>query len=290
MAVAPDGDVLISDQGTNQILRRLSDGTFQVVAGNGTTGFSGDGGPAADAELHDPNGLAVAGDGTIYVADTGNNRVRAISPSGIISTVAGNGSVGAEGVGGPATAAQIGSPFALAIGPQGDLHVADDSAGVQVISPEGVISTVIPTGAEHGLFDLSALAIDGSGDLFVAASSNKSIVEFSPTGSVLQSWVGYVTPAGLAVGPDGNVVIADYGRFAIERIAAGQINPIASFQLNSIPGVPGTFRPSGVAVGAPGEIYATTDGSNGGTNTPALIAIDPDGQIQVLVTGSASIP
>ena len=289
MAIAPNGDVLISNQGSNEILSRQPDGTFHVVAGNGIAGFSGDGGPAVDAELNDPNGLAVAPDGTVYVADTENNRIREISPDGTITTVAGNGTMGTAGVGGSASAAQIGAPKALAIGPEGNLYIADDSAGIQAISSHGIVSTVIPAGTDN-LWNLTALAIDGSGDLFVGGFSSKTIVEFAPAGHVLQSWVSYVTPAGLGVAPDGSIVVADYGRFAIERIADGQMLTITTFSPDSLPGVPHVFRPSGVVISAGGEIYADTDGANGGTNTPALIAINAGGQIHVLATGAPTIP
>ena len=298
MAIAPNGDVLISNQGSNEILSRQPDGTFQVVAGNGAAGFSGDGGPAVDAELNDPNGLAVAPDGAVYLADTGNNRIREIAPDGIITTVAGNGTLGAAGEGGPATAAQIDAPSAVTLGPEGNLYVADDSVGIQAVSPDGVLSTVIPIGTETpadaaaaalSLNDPTALAIDGSGDLYVASFSPKMILEFSPSGKVLQSWGSYVTPAGLGVTPDGSIVVADYGRFAIERIADGQMLPITTFSTNSLPGVPHVFRPSGVVISFSGEIYADTDGANGGTNTPALIAIDPGGQVHILATGAPTI-
>src|ERR1700678_3521286 len=216
LAIAPDGSLLISNQGSDQILRYLpSSGQFQVVAGNGTKGFSGDGGVAVDAELDDPNGIAVGPDGTIYFADTGNERVRAIAPDGVITTVAGNGTLGPGGPvsgGGPATAAPIGSPIAVAFGAQGDLYIADDSAGVQSVSPDGTISTDIAEGPGT-LYDPNGLAIDGSGDLYVASFANKTIIEFSPNGTVLQTWVSYVTPSGLSVAPDGSIVVADYGRF-----------------------------------------------------------------------------
>jgi sugar lactone lactonase YvrE len=290
LAIAPDGSLLISNQGTNQILRYLpSNGQFQVVAGNGTKGFSGDGGPAVDAELDDPNGIAVAADGTIYVADTFNNRVRAIAPDGIITTVAGNGTFpgATESGGGTATAVPVGHPFAVAVGAQGNLYIADDSVGVQLVSPEGIISTDIPEGPGT-FYDPDGLAIDSSGDLYVAAFSNKAIIEFSPNGTVLQTWVSYVTPAGLAVAPDGSIAVADEGRFAIEQISDGRLVPIATFSLDSVPGMTGTFRPSGVAVSPTGETYAISDGVNGGTNTPALLAIDPGGQVHVLDTGDSS--
>lgn len=115
--MAPNGDLLIANQGRNQILRRPPNGTLQVVAGTGAAGFSGDGGPAVKAKLDTPNGMAVAPDGTIYVADTDNNRVRAISPSGMISTVAGNGTGLSPGAGSDQ----------VAVGPSGCLQSTPES-------------------------------------------------------------------------------------------------------------------------------------------------------------------
>ncbi len=78
LALAPGGDLYIADDIRNQVLERLPDGRFRVVAGNGTTGYSGDGGPATEAEIDDPGGMAVSSDGTLYFADSGNDRVRAV--------------------------------------------------------------------------------------------------------------------------------------------------------------------------------------------------------------------
>ena len=91
--MAPDGGVLIADADRNQILE-WHGGTLSVVAGDGLSGFSGDGGPAVDAELDDPGPIAVAPDGTICFVDRGNNRVRAVNPDGTITTVAGDGTLG----------------------------------------------------------------------------------------------------------------------------------------------------------------------------------------------------
>jgi hypothetical protein len=299
LAVAPDGDLLIVNQGTNQILRRLPDGTLQVVAGTGEAGYSGDGGPAVQAELDRPNGIAVAPDGTMYVADTSNNRVRAISPSGIISTVAGNGQPGgaqsgAGASGGSATGATLADPQSVAVGPQGQLYIAD-SAGIQVVS-DGTLTTLNPSGLgalgigpAAGL-TADAITVDQAGDLYVGDFSPKMLVELSPTGSVLHGWGAYVAPGGgLATAPDGSVLVADFG-FTVDRVSNGQLAHIATFSLDSVPGVTGSFRPSGVAVTPGGTIYVDTDGANGGTDTPVLGVLDAQGQLQVLASGPTTTP
>jgi glucose/arabinose dehydrogenase len=118
------------------------------------------------------------------------------------------------------------------------------------------------------------------------------VIRFPVVGSpslVGQSSVGgagtYVTRAGLAPGLDGTVVVGDYGAFAVDRVTGSSVSTVASFVPGGIPGLRGTFRPSGVAVAPNGEIYATTDGVNGGTNVPALVAIEADGQVHLLNKG-----
>lgn len=304
LAVAPDGDLLIANHGTNQILRRLPNGTLEVVAGTGTAGFNGDGGPAVKAELDTPNGMAIAPNGTIYVADTDNNRVRAITPSGTISTVGGNGTglspsggsdqiaVGPFGV--PAINARITDPVSVAVGPQGQLYIAD-SAGIQVVSPTGVLTSLSVTGlstlgigAPAGL-TATAITVDHAGDLYVGDFSPKLLIELSPTGAVLHSWSAYVAEGGLATAPDGTIFVADYG-FTVDQISNGGLIHVTAFTDNSIPGITGTFRPSGVTVSQSGVIYVDTDGANGGTNTPALATVSGQGQIQVVATGTNTYP
>jgi sugar lactone lactonase YvrE len=107
-------------------VRKVSfDGIITTVAGNGTQGYSGDGGSAASAQLNVPAALAVDAAGNLFIADTYNNRIRMVSPAGIITTVAGDGTQGYSGDAGPATRAQFGSISGLAIDSNGNLYVAD---------------------------------------------------------------------------------------------------------------------------------------------------------------------
>lgn len=296
VAATPNGNVLISNQGTNQILQRMQSGKFQVVAGSGIAGFHGDGGPAVRAELREPGGMAVSSNGTIYVADTGNNRIRKIAPSGIIRTFAGTGQIGMKGVGGPAVRGDIAAPVTVALGNQGQLYVADD-AGIQVISPKGILSTWLKAGPAmisiHGAltaFFPSAVAIGHGGDVFVADSSPKLLVEFTSTGRLIRSWPIYVTTAGLSSGTSGSVLIADYGGFSIDQILNGNLTILQQFGLNSLTGVPGVFRPSGVAANSSNNVFATTDGINGGTNRSAVVEVTSTGTTKVIDTGrSASL-
>ncbi len=126
-------------------------GDITTIAGNGTAGYSGDGGPATAAELSDPSGVAVDGSGDLFIADSGNNVVREVNlNTGIITTIAGNGTQGYRGDGGPATAAELSGPDGLALDGSGDLFIADSSNNVirEVNLGTGIITTVAGNGTD----------------------------------------------------------------------------------------------------------------------------------------------
>ncbi len=127
IALAPDGRLYIADTFNNRIRRvDFVAGTVETVAGNGTAGFGGDGGPATEASLNLPRDLEIGPDGRLYIADTNNHRVRAVDlVTGTIETVAGNGTRGFSGEGGPATQASLSRPFGIAFDGAGNLYVAD---------------------------------------------------------------------------------------------------------------------------------------------------------------------
>ncbi|MDX6585028.1 MAG: hypothetical protein QOI10_4212, partial [Solirubrobacterales bacterium] len=125
VAAMPDGGYVIADS-ENNVVRRVSLGKITTVAGTGTAGFSGDGGLATAAKLSGPQGIEATGDGTILIPDTGNHRVRAVATDGTITTLAGNGTSGFSGDGGPAGAAQLSGPYAATELPDGDLLTADE--------------------------------------------------------------------------------------------------------------------------------------------------------------------
>jgi uncharacterized protein (TIGR03437 family) len=123
VAVDPAGNLYIADSGLDRV-RKVSSGVITTVAGNGTPGFSGDGGPATSAQLSSPSGVGVDAAGNLYIADTNNNRIRKVS-NGMITTVAGNGVAGPSGDGGPATSAWLSEPYGVAVDSAGNIYVAD---------------------------------------------------------------------------------------------------------------------------------------------------------------------
>jgi sugar lactone lactonase YvrE len=303
VAMAGDGTVLIANEGTSQILRYVSSTRqLQVVAGNGVAGFSGDGGPAIDAELRGPSGLAVAPDGTIYVADSVNKRIRAIAPDGTISTVAGDGGVETTGDG-PALDTAIATPQALALAPDGSLYFTDGSS-VWKMSPSGTITTELPyndTPLPFGDFspdlqlETNALAVNSSGDIYLSDWDTvpKTIDEFSPTGRFIMAWVNRT--GCLSTAANGELIVCSpngpVSKITGPGLTAGMTTQSAAgvglTDVTSDPdlGLPGLVAASATA-SADGEVYAVSGGGNGFSATSGLISVDPDGHVHELATGA----
>jgi cysteine-rich repeat protein len=240
LALAPDGaGVLIAEPAANRISRvSLDDGLIETVIGSGAAASSGDGGPAALAEVSGPSDVMVAPDGTIYVVERGGARVRRVdAATGEISTVAGTGTHGFGGDGGPATAAQLSLPCAAALAADGALLISDrGNHRVRRVDPT---TNIISTLAGNGVATYA-----GDGGPAVAASLR--------------------SPCGLAVAGDGGVLIADLLNLRIRRVAAdGTIATIAGTgtQANAGDGGPATaasfLSVNGVAVDAVGDVYVS---------------------------------
>jgi sugar lactone lactonase YvrE len=166
LTVDTEGNLFVADSSTTACA--ISPWILTTVAGvGGSQGYSGDGGPAAKAQIGAPSALALDRAGNLYVATTGNYRVRKVSPSGIITTVAGNGSYGFSGDGGPATSAQLGNASGLAVDSAGNLYIAQDFR-VRQISPDGIITTLPQTGVIA-----RGLAIDSSGNLYLPVTDGR---------------------------------------------------------------------------------------------------------------------
>ncbi len=196
LAADPAGDVYIADTG-NDVVRRVSpSGTITTVAGDGKAGYRGDGGAATAAELDYPQSVAVDSAGDLYIADTYNNVIRKVSPSGTITTVAGNGKAGYTDGGGHATAAELCLPEGVAADSGGSVYIADTCNNViREVTGSGVIATVAGngtagyagdggTGTAAELDAPFGVTVDAAGDLFVADTANEVIREVTASGTI----------------------------------------------------------------------------------------------------------
>jgi trimeric autotransporter adhesin len=207
--VDASGNLYISDE-VNSIVRRVdgATGIITTVAGNATAGFGGDGGPATEAELNLPFGLGVDKTGDLFIADGANARIRRVDAvTGVISTVAGNGTEGYSGDGGPATSASLNLPTSAIIDGEGNLFIADVNNGVVrfVSSSTGIITTIAGNGvfgfsgdggpATEASLDFTELGLDNSARVLIADAGNNRIRRFPFT--PCSSDCG--TPAGVSV-------------------------------------------------------------------------------------------
>jgi hypothetical protein len=256
VAYDSSGDLFIADANRNQVVEISSAGVESVVAGNGTQGFAGDGGPASAAELNSPMAVAMGTDGTLYIADTGNQRIRAVR-GGTITTFAGSGARGFSGEGGAATAAALNEPVALAVDASGALLVCDqDNERVRRIS-NGQIATIAGNGTQ---------GFAGDGSAATAAELNE--------------------PSGVAVSADGRVFIADTGNQRVRVMGSNGVistsagTGVAGFGGDGGPAAAARFdRPVGVAADVASGLYVVDE------NNHRLRRIGADGTIAT-VAGS----
>ena len=196
--VATDGagNLYIADPGNERIRKVDSAGVITTIAGDGTKGFSGDGGPAVEAQLNFPSGVAVDGAGNLYIADTGNRRIRKVDATGTITTVAGSGEPGFSGDGGPAVEAQLAFPTGVALDGAGNLYIVDSvNHRIRKVDSAGTITTVAGTGesgfsgdggpaSEAQLSRPFGVAVDGAGNLYIADTGNRRIRKVDSTGTI----------------------------------------------------------------------------------------------------------
>ena len=293
LALGTNGDLYVADDARNEILARLPNGRFRIVAGTGRPGFSGDGGPAAQAELDRPLGMAVAPSGTLYFADAGNSRVRAILPNGTIITVAGNGLVatgpaGTPVIGATPTDTAIGPTEAVALGSDGSLYIATSFAVLE-LTPNNVLSDIVdpendagfaPTEPLNRQCDPAAIAVDSSGDLYFGCSDPFVLVERLPSGALrpLGTDRPHDAAAALAESPGGGVLAVD--GFGVTRYGPTGQSLIANFLSEGLPNHD-HFEPQGIAVSRDGALYLSQDGVSG-IGPPAIVRRSPGGTVSVL--------
>ncbi len=284
-------NLYVADSVNNRI-RKVSalDGSISTVAGNGTAGFAGDGASATSAELNNPTAVVVDAAGNVYVADTGNNRVRKVSASGTITTVAGNGTAAYSGDGGPATSASLNGPMGLAIDSYGYLYIADTgNFAIRKIVQYGQIATVAGNGVKGGAYikpgsvattvglgNVQSLAFDTSDNLFISDPSNQQIWKFSvnvigPAWNVtvgLRFIGGVFDSTGIAVDGAGNVYLnrADYTPLLYQVSPDGTFTEIAGGENFGGDGGPAAAAqlssPSGVALDSHGNLFIADTGNS----------------------------
>ncbi|MGZ3765681.1 MAG: NHL repeat-containing protein [Mucilaginibacter sp.] len=287
IAVDAAGNAYVTDEG-NSVIRKI-DPALNVTTFAGTPNVIGSAnGVDTVASFNKPFGIAVDASGNVYVADAGNNQVRAITPAGLVSTFAGTGAAGT--VNGLDTAT-FNSPLSVTVDGSGNVYVADYGNDlIRKISPAGVVSTLAGTGAagaDNGAgtkatFNLpEGVAVDGSGNVYVADNGNNLIRKITPDGTV-STLAGsgsagsangtgvaasFNSPFGIAVDASGNVYVADAGNNQIRKISpAGVVTTFAGSGIKgagNATGAAASFNtPSGVAVDAAGNVYVADENNN----------------------------
>ncbi len=261
VAVDNSGNIYICDQNNQRIRKVNTAGIISTIAGNGNYGYSGDNGPATDAKVYSPSGIAVDAAGNVYIADTYNLRIRKISTAGIITTVAGNGLAGFSGDGGAATAAKLRYPVDLSFDGAGNMYIADaENQRIRKVDTSGNISTIAGTGVagwagDGGAASLallnypSGIKADNIGNVYIADGVNQR-VRIINTAGIINSFAGNGTigfsgdggpataaalngPSGVAVDQFGNLYIADGGNRRIRKttspfVAVPTVNAFAA--------------------------------------------------------------
>jgi trimeric autotransporter adhesin len=301
-AIAADsaGNLYVADTHNRRIRKISTSGIIGTVAGNGVDGFSGDGGQATNAAFSNPQGVTVDAQGNLYVADTGNNRIRRITSSGIVTTIAGTGTSGYAGDGAFATAAQLNGPSRVALDPTGNIYFTDNGNNVvRQILTDGVINTVAGNGqygfaGDGGLATSAMLAnpigltIDASGGILIADADNMRVRRVDSSGVITTIAgdgssalagdgrpplsTGFGSPADVAVDPAGNIYIADQNDGRVRRIQPKPSSLVLSETgvtfTTAVDGASGSTRNLRILNGGAGTIgwSAVTNVLSGATN------------------------
>jgi sugar lactone lactonase YvrE len=298
IAIDSTGNLFIADIINNRV-RRVDHATqiITTVAGNGTSVFSGDGGPAISAGLPFPQRVVVSTSGALFIADGLDSRVRRVDAKGLITTVAGNGIRSFAGDGGPAVTASLDSPSGMALDSTGNLLIADNGTNrIRIVDPVGTIHTIAGNGeagfaGDHGLATDALLlqptdaVVDDAGNMFIADRSNHRIRKVDTTG-VITTFAGngqagfsgdggpassarLNLPFGLAVDHSGNLFVGDEGNNRVRKIdAQGIITTIAGngvaflFSGDGGPAVNASLTPLGLELDSAGNLFIADSFNN----------------------------
>lgn len=275
IAIDASGIIYVADKINNRVRKIDAAGVITTIAGTGTYGFSGDNGPATSAQLAYPEDVCLTATGEVLITDSGNNRIRKIAANGIITTIAGNGTSGSGGDGGPATSASFNSPTGITRDAAGNIFVADTyNNRIRKIDTNGIITTYAVISVPN------YLAFDASGALYVTKltslisriDANGTITTIAGTGTADFSGDGgpatqaaLNNPAGIRVNSAGDIVIADQSSYRVRKISGGVISTIAGgFTGDGGPATSAYLRnsyfidaPTNTAVDNLGNVYVT---------------------------------
>ncbi len=293
------GNLFFADEYNNVIRKIDASGIITTVAGDGGMGYGGDGGPATAAKLYHPTGVIIDGSGRILIADILNNRVRSVSTSGIITTIAGTGVAGYSGDGGPASAAELNNPGNFSIDSYGNLFVTDQqSQRIRKIDPSGIITTVAGSGVmgyggdgspatTADLHYPSMTAGDNSGNLCINDSYNNRIRMVNASGIIStiagSSYAGYSGDGGPATAAElnqpwgitfdvcGNLYITDAFNHVVRKVT----------YFTSMPAITG---PSSILAGSPISYSIAASGGTWTSSTSSVATVNPSTGV---VTGIA---
>ncbi|OWK46921.1 hypothetical protein FRUB_00620 [Fimbriiglobus ruber] len=298
VAVDASGDIFIADTANNRIREvNAATGLITTVAGTGVAGYSGDGGQATNATFSYPTGIAVDSSGNLYIADTGNSRIREITAAnGVINTIAGTSTAGYTGDNGPAKGAQLNQPTGVAVA-NGNVYISDTGNNVVRFVTGGTITTIAGVGTAGYTGDTKlatvaqlnapeGVALDASGNLFIADTGNNVIREVAAKSGLISTVAGNGTagykgdtkaatlaelnaPAAVTVDVSGDLLIADTANSAVREVTpdgniatltgngtpsyAGDGGPVAAGRVSS---------PNGVAVDSAGNVYIADTGNS----------------------------
>jgi trimeric autotransporter adhesin len=273
--------------------------TINTIAGDGTAGYGGDSGPATTAELNNPYGLTIDTAGNLYIADPANNRVRKVALStSIISTIAGNGTAGYSGDNGPAAGAELQLPVSVVVDSTGNLYIADAGNDViRKVNSSGTITTIagnntVGYSGDSGLatnaslYGPSGVAVDSSGNLYIADAGNNRIRKVAAATGVITTIAGTGTagysgdngaatsatlnkPSAVVEGSTGNLYILDTGNNVVRQVnTTGTITTIvgngtAGYSGDNGPATSATLHAShGMNIDGSGDLYVADSGNN----------------------------
>jgi sugar lactone lactonase YvrE len=244
IAISDDGAIYVADAGESNRIRKLEpDGSVSTFAGS-VEGYAN--GPGSQAAFNTPSGLAIDSKGNLFVADTGNNRIRKITPQGLVSTLSGDGSAGHAD--GPAAQAQFDGPIGITVDALGNVYVADTyNDRIRKITPEGNVSTIAGAGLGYA---------DG------------------PANTAL-----FDTPCGIVVAADGALIVADTGNQRLRKIADGQVTTL-SFVFSDEANPADLRKPVGLALTHDGFLYVTE------LDRARVVQIAPDGRARAIAGGT----